>query len=308
VAATTTIGLSPARTAARRVRQIFAPVPAPYLFMLIPAIGIFTLFITLPALDGMFFSLTDYVGYGAWKFIGLANYQAALSDPTILDSYGFTLLFAVVSTIVVNVTALLLALALNSKIRWQKGFRAVFFLPMVISGLVISYVFSYLFSTSLPLIASGLGVSPLTTSLLANQHLAWLCVVFVASWQACPGAIIIYLAGLISIPGEVYEAASIDGATNWRRFRYMTFPLLFPFFLINTVLEFKNFLNVFDIVVGLTNGGPGTATTSVAMSIFNGLNSGDYSYQMANGVIFFIVCLTLSILQLRIIRGRGGAL
>lgn len=304
----TTLRLRPARGATQRIRLLFAPVPTPFLLMIIPAIVIFTLFITLPAIDGMFFSLTNYVGYGHWKFIGFANYQAALSDPTILNSYGFTLLFAVVSTIVVNVTALLLALALNAKIRWQKGFRAVFFLPMVISGLVIAYVFSYLFSTSLPIIASGLGFSPLTTSLLANQHLAWLCVVFVASWQACPGAIIIYLAGLISIPSEVYEAASIDGATSWRRFRYMTFPLLFPFFVINTVLEFKAFLNVFDIVVGLTGGGPGTATTSVAMSIFNGLNSGDYAYQMANGVIFFVVCLTLSILQLRVIRRRGGAL
>jgi len=304
----TTIRLQPARNAAQRMRLIFAPVAAPYLMMIIPAIVIFTLFITLPAIDGMFFSLTNYVGYGHWKFIGFANYHAALTDPTILDSYGFTLLFAVASTIVVNVTALMLAIALNSKIKWQKGYRAVFFLPMVISGLVIAYVFSYLFSTSLPIIASGLGFSPLTTSLLANQHLAWLCVVFVASWQACPGAIIIYLAGLISIPSEVYEAASIDGATSWRRFRYMTFPLLFPFFVINTVLEFKAFLNVFDVVVGLTGGGPGTATTSVAMSIFNGLNSGDYAYQMANGVIFFVVCLTLSILQLRVIRRRGGTL
>jgi raffinose/stachyose/melibiose transport system permease protein len=304
----TTLRLRPARGAAQRLRLMFAPVPTPYLLMIIPAIVIFTLFITLPAIDGMFFSLTNYVGYGHWKFIGFANYHAALTDPTILDSYGFTLLFAVVSTIVVNVTALMLAMALNSKIKWQKGFRAAFFLPMVISGLVIAYVFSYLFSTSLPIIASGLGFSPLTSSLLANQHLAWLCVVFVASWQACPGAIIIYLAGLISIPSEVYEAASIDGATSWRRFRYMTFPLLFPFFVINTVLEFKSFLNVFDVVVGLTGGGPGTATTSVAMSIFNGLNSGDYAYQMANGVIFFVVCLTLSILQLRVIRRRGGAL
>ena len=304
----TTVRLRPARSAAQRMRLVFAPVPTPYLLMIIPAIVIFTLFITLPAIDGMFFSLTNYVGYGHWHFIGFANYHAALTDPTILDSYGFTLLFAVASTIVVNVTALLLAMALNSKIKWQKGFRAAFFLPMVISGLVISYVFSFLFSTSLPIIATGLGFSPLTSSLLANQHLAWLCVVFVASWQACPGAIIIYLAGLISIPSEVYEAASIDGATSWRRFRYMTFPLLLPFFVINTVLEFKAFLNVFDIVVGLTGGGPGTATTSVAMSIFNGLNSGDYAYQMANGVIFFVVCLTLSILQLRVIRRRGGAL
>ena len=90
-----TVRLRPARSAAQRMRLVFAPVPTPYLLMIIPAIVIFTLFITLPAIDGMFFSLTNYVGYGHWHFIGFANYHAALTDPTILDSYGFTLLFAV---------------------------------------------------------------------------------------------------------------------------------------------------------------------------------------------------------------------
>jgi raffinose/stachyose/melibiose transport system permease protein len=256
----------------------------------------------------MFYSFTDYVGYGAWKFIGFANYKAAFSDPNIRDSYGFTLLFAVVGTLVVNVTAMLLALALNSQIKWQRAFRTLFFLPMVISGLVISYVFTFIISNSIPIVSAEIHFTPFTSSLLANQHLAWLGVVFVASWQAIPGAIIIFLAGLVAIPTEVYEAASIDGASAWSKFRHMTFPLLFPFFIINSVLVFKNFLNVYDVVVGLTGGGPGTATTSVAQTIFNGFFNGDYAYQMANAVLFFIVTVVLSILQLGVIRRRGGGL
>jgi raffinose/stachyose/melibiose transport system permease protein len=125
---------------------------------------------------------------------------------------------------------------------------------------------------------------------------------------AVPGAIIIFLAGLVSIPSEVYEAASIDGASAWKQFRKMTFPLLFPFFIINTILTFKNFLNVYDIVVGLTGGGPGTATTSVAQTIFNGFFNGDYAYQMANAVIFFFITLLFAVFQLSIIRRRGGSL
>jgi raffinose/stachyose/melibiose transport system permease protein len=142
----------------------------------------------------------------------------------------------------------------------------------------------------------------------ANQHTAWLGIVFVASWVAIPGAIIIFLAGLVSIPTEVYEAASIDGASAWQQFQRMTFPLLFPFFIINTILTFKAFLNVYDICVGLTGGGPGTATTSVAMTIFSGFFNGDYAYQMANAVIFFIITLFFALFQLSVIRRRGGSL
>jgi raffinose/stachyose/melibiose transport system permease protein len=287
------------------VKKLLFPTSPAYLLMVIPAIVLFTFFVIYPAVDGMFYSLTNYVGYGAWKFIGLANYQAAFADPTVRDSYGFTLLFAVVATIVVNVTAMLLALALNSKIKWQTGFRTVFFMPMVISGLVISYVFTFIISNSIPIIAGEIHFTPFTSSLLANQNWAWLGIVFVASWQAIPGALIIFLAGLVAIPTEVYEAASIDGATAWVKFWRMTFPLLLPFFIINSVLTFKNFLNVYDIVVGLTNGGPGTATQSVAMTIYSGFFNGDYAYQMANAVIFFVITVVLAVLQLGVLRRRG---
>jgi raffinose/stachyose/melibiose transport system permease protein len=290
------------------LKKIFFPVAPTYLFMIIPAIVLFTFFVIYPAIQGMFWSLTNYVGYGAWHFVGLANYKAAFSDPTIRDSYGFTLLFAVVACVVTNAVAMALALALNAKIKWRAGLRTIFFMPMVISGLVISYVFTFILSNSVPIIAGAIHFAPLESSILANQHTAWLGIVFVASWVAIPGAIIIFLAGLVSIPTEVYEAASIDGASAWKQFARMTFPLLFPFFVINTILTFKGFLSVYDICVGLTNGGPGTATTSVSMTIFTGFTSGDYAYQMANAVIFFFITLLFAIFQLGTIRRRGGGL
>jgi len=296
------------RGALGKVRKLFFPVAPAYLLMVIPAIVLFTFFIIYPTIQGMFWSLTNYVGYGTWHFVGLANYKAAFSDPTIRDSYGFTLLFAVVACVVTNAVAMALALALNAKIKWRTGLRTVFFMPMVISGLVISYVFTFILSTSVPIIASAIHFAPLESSILANQHTAWLGVVFVASWVAIPGAIIIFLAGLVSIPTEVYEAASIDGANAWKKFQRMTFPLLFPFFVINTILTFKGFLNVYDVVVGLTNGGPGTATTSVAMEIFSGFFNGDYAYQMANAVIFFVITMFFAVFQLGVMRRRGGVL
>jgi raffinose/stachyose/melibiose transport system permease protein len=290
------------------LKNLFFPVAPTYLLMVIPAIALFTFFIIYPAVQGAIWSFTNYVGYGTSKFIGLANYKAALADPTIRDSYGFTLLFAVTACIFTNVVAMALAIALNAKIRWRAGFRTIFFMPMVVSGLVVSYIFTFIISTSVPIIAGAVHFAPLESSILANQHTAWLGIVLVASWVAIPGAIIIFLAGLVSIPSEVYEAASIDGASPWKQFRLMTFPLLFPFFIINTILTFKGFLNVYDISVGLTGGGPGTATTSVAMTIFNGFFNGDYAYQMANAVIFFFITLLFAIFQLSVIRRRGGSL
>src|SRR5580700_2053775 len=243
------------RSPLRLVKSLLFPVAPAYLLMIIPAILLFTFFIIYPAVQGAIWSFTNYVGYGTSKFIGLANYKAAFADPTIRDSYGFTLLFAVTACIVTNIVAMALALALNAKIRWRTGFRTIFFLPMVLSGLIVSYIFTFIIGTSIPIIAGAIHFAPLESSLLANQHFAWVGVVFVASWVAVPGAIIIFLAGLVSIPTEVYEAASIDGANAWKKFQRMTFPLLFPFFVINTILTFKGFLNVYDVVVGLTNGG-----------------------------------------------------
>ncbi|WP_265444699.1 carbohydrate ABC transporter permease [Flexivirga meconopsidis] len=275
-----------------------------YVWMLFPALALFTVFVTLPALVGVFFSFTNYAGFGSWKWVGFENYRSLWHDSTILGSYRFTLLFAVVTTIVVNALALALAIGLSSKIHFKRGLRSVFFVPMVLSGIVVAYVFQYFFSFSVPSVASSLGWTGGEQSLLANQDWAWLGVVIVTAWQAIPSAMIIYLAGLLAIPGEVYEAASLDGASAWRRFRSITLPLVAGYVVVNSILSFKNFLNAYDVIVGLTGGGPGTSTTSVAMGIFNGFNNGDYAYSMANAVVFFVITVVISLLQLRLLRGR----
>ncbi|MEV0598773.1 sugar ABC transporter permease [Streptomyces sp. NPDC050315] len=275
-----------------------------YYLMLVPAVLLFTVFISLTGLVGMFYSLTNYAGFGDWKFIGLRNYTSMLGDPRILESYGFTIWFAVVTTVVVNAVALLLAIGLNGRIKWKTGLRGIYFIPMVISGIVIAYVFNYLFSTAAPALATQLGWTAGQSSILANENWAWLAVVIVTAWQATPSALIIYLAGLMAIPKEVYEAAELDGAGGWRRFRSITFPLLIGYVVINTILGFKGFLNAYDIIVGLTNGGPGTATMSVAMTIFSGFDGGEYAFQMANAVVFFVFTLAVSLLQLLFVRNR----
>lgn len=276
-----------------------------YLF-LVPALVLFTLSITLPAIMGITLSFTDSVGFGEFQFTGITNYLALFSDPAIRSSYAFTIGFALVTVILVNVVAFLLAVGLTAKIRAKIALRAVFVLPMVISGIVIAYVFNFLFSNSVPQLGQAAGITALEQSLLANPDLAWVTIVIVTAWQAIPSALLIYIAGILSIPGEVYEAAAMDGATPVRRLLSITLPLVAGYVVINMVIGFKNFLNAYDIIVGLTNGGPGTATRSVAMTIFTGFTGGDYAYQMANATIFFLIAVVLAVVQLRLTRGRNA--
>jgi raffinose/stachyose/melibiose transport system permease protein len=279
-----------------------------YLLMLVPAVALFTFFIVLPAAIGIFFSTTNYAGYGSWDFIGLSNYTAMLDDPAILQSYGFTFLLAIVTVIVVNVLALAIAVGLNAKIKWRTGIRTVFFIPMVLSGLIVAYVFNYLLSNTVPRLAESWGLTGFTSSILVNEELAWLAIVGVTAWQSIPGATIIYLAGLQAIPGDVYEAADLDGAGSWRSFRSITFPLIIGYVVINIILGFKGYLGAYEIIVALTGGGPGTATQSVAMRIVGGFTGGDYAYQMANAVVFFIITVVISLIQLRILQRKEVSL
>ncbi|MEB8336111.1 carbohydrate ABC transporter permease [Streptomyces endophyticus] len=286
---------------ARRRRRV-EPV---YYWFLLPTLLLFTGLVLGPALVGIFYSFTDYVGFGDWQFTGLTNYVALFSDPAIWDSYKFTLGLALVTVVLAQSVALALALGLTSRVRFLTALRSVFVIPMVISGIVAAYVFNYLFANSLPSLATSVGFGPLEESILGNPDLAWISIMVVSAWQTIPGALLIYIAGLLSIPGELYEAASIDGASAWRRFRSITLPLVSGYLVINTILGVKGYLNAYDIIKGLTDGGPGTATHSVAMKIFTGYSDGDYAYQMSNATIFFVLTVAVSLLQLLATRGRG---
>ncbi|MFC0198521.1 carbohydrate ABC transporter permease [Microbacterium arthrosphaerae] len=293
------------RTGAATMPRTRRKVEGVYYLYLLPALILFTLAITIPAVIGIFFSFTNSIGFGDWEFVGIINYIAVFTDPAILQSYLFTFWLAFVVVIVVNVIAFLLAVGLVSRVRLKTGLRTIFVIPMVISGIIIAYVFNFLFSNSVPALGQLWGIGWLSESILANPDLAWVAIAIVTAWQAIPGTLLIYIAGLLSIPGEVYEAASIDGAGKLQQLSRITLPLVAGYVVINVIIGFKDYLNAYDIIVGLTNGGPGTATRSIAMTIFTGFSGGDYAYQMANATIFFVIALTLALLQLRLTRGRN---
>ena len=301
VRSSSTAGETPAR--AKRVKlESRRALPAFY-WMVWPAVIAFALFHTLPVLVGIFFSFTNYAGYGEWNFVGLSNYLNLFRDDRVLAAYGFSFLFAIVATILPNVISLAIALGLHAKIKARNFWRGVYFVPYVLSILVIGYVFQFFFSNSLPKILSGIPL--FADNILTNPDWAWTAIVVLGVWQSCAFAIIIYLSGLQTIPGELYEAASLDGASAWRQFRSITFPLIGAFFTIHVVLSLKSYLQVFDQIVALTNGGPGTSTESVTLLIFRGgFSGGEFAYQTANAVIFFIVITVVSLFQFRVLQRR----
>ncbi|HLT85506.1 MAG TPA: sugar ABC transporter permease [Phototrophicaceae bacterium] len=274
-----------------------------YYWMVLPAFLLFFVLHTVPVLQGIFFSLTDSPGYGTWSFVGLSNYAALFQDPRVLDAYWFTFRFALVTTVLVNVIGLAIALGLNARIKLKNTLRGIFFIPYVLALLVIGYVFSYLFNQSLPTIGQALGVEALSSSLLADPDRAWIGIVVMTVWQGAAFTIIIYLAGLQTVPADLYEAASLDGATPWRQFWSITLPMIWGFFTINVVLALKNFLQVFDQIIAMTGGGPGTATESIGVLIYRGgFEGGEYGYQLANAVVFMIVIIAFAFFQLRVLR------
>lgn len=276
-----------------------------YYWMVWPALLLFAFFHTLPVLVGIFFSFTNYPGYGAWDFIGFSNYVNLFRDDRVLHAYGFSFGFALVATVLTNVLSLAIAMGLNAKIVGRDFFRGVFFVPYVLAILIVGYVFQFIFANSLPKILAS--VPLFRDNILTDPTWAWTAIVVLAVWQSCAFAIIIYLSGLQTIPHELYEAASLDGATAWRQFTAITFPMIGAYFTINMVLSLKGFLQVFDHVVALTNGGPGTATESVTLLIFRGgFSGGEFAYQTANAVIFFVVITLVSLFQARVLQ-RGEA-
>ena len=272
-----------------------------FLLITIPVLVLFFCFNTLPLIKGFIYSFTNFRGYGTYDFVGLRNYKDLFTDARVGRSYLFTFKYAIVCTIIVNVISLLLALGLNAKIKGKTVLRGIYFIPNILGGLVIGYIFSFFFTYILPVAGQAAGIEWLSSSILAKESTAWFCIVIVGAWQAIAMNTIIYISGLQTVPEDVYEAGAIDGATGWRRFKDLTFPLIIPFFTINMVLCMKNFLMVFDQIMALTKGGPSQSTESISYLIYqNGMSGGQFGFQSANAVLFFVVIVAISAFQMTV--------
>ena len=274
-----------------------------FLLITIPILALFFCFNTLPLIKGVIYSFTNFRGYGEFDWVGIRNYTDLFTDARVGKSYLFTFKLAIVATIVVNVLSLVLALGLNSKIKFKSALRGMYFVPNILGALVVGYIFNYFFTYILPAVVKMMGGKG--DSILASSKWAWVAIVIVCAWQSVAMNTIIKISGLQTVPEDVYEAGSLDGATGWKKFKNLTFPLILPFFTINMVLCMKNFLMVFDQIMALTKGGPAQSTESISFLIYNnGMAGGQIGFQSANAVVFFVVIVVISVLQMHFLGNK----
>lgn len=277
----------------------------PYAIMVLPALIIFCVFFLAPVVMTFNMSLTDFNNFSSEsKFIGLDNYANALGDAAIQTGIRNSLWYAFAVVLLNNIIALPIAVILNRKMRGRTAFRAIFFSPAVLSVLVVGYLWSFILSSNdYGLLNKGLtfvGLDPV--NFLGDSKLAMWSVILTQVWQWFGYAMVIYLANLQSIPEDLYEAASLDGAGRLQSFWHITLPNLLPALQINFITGIISGLKVFDIVYSMTKGGPGYATETVLTLMFGKFSQGRFGYAAAFGITFLVVTLIISAIMLRIFK------
>lgn len=276
-----------------------------YLLLVLPGLIIFTIGLIIPLLLAFRYSFTSWDGMSAEKpFVGLKNYLDLLQDADFRSAWWFTLKFTIGNTIIQNVLALLFAVALDSGIKAQKVYRTAFFVPCLISALIVGFVWLKMFSNVLPAVNDLLGTN--FNFLLFGDGKTVLSGLLIANnWQWVGYWMLIYLAGLQSIPGDLYEAAKVDGAGAWTRFKNVTIPMLAPAITICVVGITTGSLKVYDLLVSSTKGGSGRASTSVIYQTYTtAINGRQYGYGSAMSVSLVIVLLLVALIQVKGLKSK----
>ena len=269
-----------------------------FLLFILPALAIYIIFSIIPFLYTIFYSFTDYTDMNPINlhFVGLKNYLKVFETPVMTVAIKNSVIYAILLTTFQTVLALPLAVVLNKKLKTRNLLRAVYFFPAVFSSLIIGYLWNFIMSSSdFGLINNMLHGFGLDTFNFFTANRALFSVILTQVWQWTGWAMVIYLANLQSIPQELYEASSIDGAGGLQNFFYVTLPLMCPSVKIIIVTGLIGGMKVFDIIYSMTSGGPGNATETVmTVMMKKGISDGFYSTGAAFGVCFFIIVMIIS--------------
>lgn len=271
-------------------------------WFLLPILAVFVVLFLVPLIQTLYFSFTDFNGYSMnLHWMGLKNYHKVFSDPSTIEGLGFTIIYAIIVTFGVALFAIPLAVILNKKFFGHNFVRGIFFFfsvpSLAIMGMVWKYIFSPMKSGVVNSILSLLNIAPIPW--LSNSHLAKFCVIFIAVWAQIGWHATLYLAFLQSIPGDIYEQATVDGASPLQQFIHITLPQLMPGIVTSTFLLMSGGLKVYDLPYTMTKGGPGYSTYTVTQSIIQqGIGQSQYGVGSALAVLFFIATAIVVLLQL----------
>lgn len=276
-----------------------------YLFLVLPGFIIFTIGLILPLLLSFRYSVTDWDGIAAEEvFVGLKNYIDLFHDENFLNAWWFTIKFTIGNTIIQNVAALLFAVALDSGIRCRKIYRTALFVPCLISSVIVGFIWLRMFSNVLPAVNDWLGTNFNFMLFGSGKTVLW-GLLIANNWQWIGYWMLIYLAGLQSVPSDLYEAAKVDGANAIRRFFNVTIPMLAPSITICVVGITTGSLKVYDLLVTSTRGGPGRASTSVIYQTYTtAINGRQYGYGSAMTVTLVMALLLVALIQVKGLKSK----
>lgn len=274
--------------------------------MVAPALILYLLFQIWPLLGGFYYSLTDWDGIARnFSFIGIENYITLAQDEAVIIPLKNTFFYAFWSMILLNVLALAFALGLNREIKGKNFLRACLFLPAMLAPLVVGYVFSFIIGVPVAALGKLIGSEVMANNLLGSLKWSLPSVVIGTTWRMTGWYMVVYLAGLQTIPMELYEAADIDGVGIWKRFTHITFPLIAPAFTINMVLSLERAFKEYDMVFSMTGGGPGNSSELLALTIYNeSFANHRGGYGSAIGILLFALIVIFTFIQMHWLRER----
>jgi raffinose/stachyose/melibiose transport system permease protein len=268
--------------------------------MLIPPLAVFFVFFLLPSTIGYVYAFTDWNPYvDKISFVGLANFKEIVTNKTLSIAAANTISFALIKTVAVTVLGISIALILNLKIKTRNALRTVYFLPAVFSALVVGLIFAALFDANKGVVnvtLTSLGLESWTQEWLGRRIPALVTINLAEIWRSTGYGIVITLAALQTIPAEYMEAATIDGAGGWTKFRHITLPLIMPAVNVNILYSLIFGLKMFDLVYILTRGGPGRATETFGTIILNEMARDRYAQSVAINLVFSILLVVVAIL------------
>lgn len=267
------------------------------IFML-PTLIAFAIGFVWPFLWGIYLSFFKFKTLKFTEFNGIGNYILAFGDNTFLNAFNFTAIFAVVAVILINVCAFALALALTSKVKGSTIFRTIFFMPNLVGGIVLAYVWKSILNELIYILFNS--------QLVLETSYGFWSLIILLCWQQIGYMMIIYIAGLQNVPSEYIEAAKMDGANSWQVLRKITIPTVMPSITICLFLSLTNSFKLFDQNLALTGGSPNKSTEMLALNIYNAFyqSSTNMGIGQAKAVVFFVMVVIISLTQLTITKRR----
>ncbi|MNJ30787.1 carbohydrate ABC transporter permease [Paenibacillus bouchesdurhonensis] len=264
-----------------------------------PTLFAFLTVMIVPFIYGIYLTFTNWDGIATTHtLVGFENYGKVFQDKVFWKSFGLTLKYVLFTVILVNTVAFLLAFGLTRGLKGQNIFRAGFFIPNLVGGIVLGLIWQFIFSNVLVYVGEKAGIQLFSTSWLADPQKAFWALIIVTIWQYAGYMMVIYIAGLMSVPNDILEAASIDGANGWTKLRTMTLPLMVPSFIVCIFLTLQRGFMVYDVNLSLTKGGPFKSTEMVSMHVYEkAFLSRDYGLGQAEALVLFLLVAVITLLQ-----------